>query len=70
MYERVFILEMSGPTVEFLQERLDHLPNFRTLFERGARSASVAPLQPVLASAFSTLLTGQRSRLTVPCETC
>lgn len=59
MYERVFVFEVSGPTLELLRERIDHLPNFRRLFELGARSRLRTPLQPVLAPAFGTLLTGK-----------
>jgi len=59
LYERVFILEMSGPTLELLRERLDRLPNFRRFFERGARSKLVGPLQPVVPTAFGTLFTGK-----------
>ena len=57
MYERVFVLEMSGPTLDFVRERLDHLPNFRMFIANGARSPLVGPLQPVLPTAFGTLLT-------------
>lgn len=59
MYERVFVLEVSGPTLELLRERVDHLPNFRRLLEQGAWSRLRAPLQPVLPPAFAALLTGK-----------
>jgi predicted AlkP superfamily phosphohydrolase/phosphomutase len=58
MYRRVFIFELSGPTLAFLQERLDHLPTFRRLFERGASAPLAGPSQPVLAPSFATLYTG------------
>jgi predicted AlkP superfamily phosphohydrolase/phosphomutase len=58
MYRRVFILELSGPTLTFLQERLDRLPTLRKLFERGASAPLEGPPQPVLASSFATLYTG------------
>jgi predicted AlkP superfamily phosphohydrolase/phosphomutase len=59
MYERVFVFEVSGPTLELFRERLDHLPNFRTLFATGAVSRLRTPLQPVLATGFGPLLTGK-----------
>ena len=59
MFERVFVLEVSGPTLELLRERLEHLPNFRRLFEQGAWSRLRVPLQPVLPPSFATLLTGK-----------
>ena len=58
MYRRVFIFELSGPTLAFLQERLDHLPTFKRLFEQGASAHLEGPLQPVLAPSFATLYTG------------
>ena len=58
MYRRVFIFELSGPTLSFLQERLDHLPTFRRLFEHGASAPLEGPPQPVLAPSFATLYTG------------
>ena len=58
MYRRVFIFELSGPTLAFLQERLDRLPTFKRLFEQGASAALEGPLQPVLATSFATLYTG------------
>ena len=59
MYERVFVFEVSGPTLELFLERIDHLPNFRRLFEQGAQSRLRTPLQPVAPAAFGTLLTGK-----------
>ena len=58
-YERVFLLELSGPTIDFLRERIDHLPNFRRCLERGAWSRLRGPLQPVAPTSFATLLTGK-----------
>ena len=59
MSRRVFILEMSGPTLAFLHERLDHLPTFKSFFKRGARARLQGPLQPSLATSFATLYTGK-----------
>ena len=59
MYERVFVLEVSGPTLELLRERIDHLPNFHRFLQQGAWSRLRSPLQPVLPPAFATLLTGK-----------
>lgn len=59
MYERVFLLEVSGPTLELLEERIDRLPNFRRCLRQGAWSRLRSPLQPVLPPAFATLLTGK-----------
>ncbi len=59
MYDRVFVFEVSGPTLELIRERIDRLPNFRRLLEQGARARLRAPLQPVLPPAFGTLLTGK-----------
>ena len=59
MYERVFVLEVSGPTLELLRERVDHLPNFRRFLQQGAWSRLRSPIQPVLPPAFATLLTGK-----------
>ena len=59
MYERVFILEVSGPTLDFLRERRDALPNFRRLLHEGAAGTMRGPLQPVAPQCFATLLTGR-----------
>ncbi len=59
MYQRVFILELSGPTIEFLRERLGSLPNFRRCFDEGAWGTLRGPLQPVAPQSFATLLTGR-----------
>jgi predicted AlkP superfamily phosphohydrolase/phosphomutase len=59
MFERVFVLEVSGPTLEMLHERSDRLPNLRRFLRQGAWSRLRSPLQPVLPPAFSTLLTGK-----------
>jgi predicted AlkP superfamily phosphohydrolase/phosphomutase len=58
MYRRVFIFELSGPTLSFLQQRLDHLPTFKRLFEHGASAPLEGPPQPVLAPSFAALYTG------------
>lgn len=59
MYQRVFILEVSGPTLDFLRERRDALPNFRRLLDEGAAGPLHGPLQPVAPQCFATLLTGR-----------
>jgi predicted AlkP superfamily phosphohydrolase/phosphomutase len=59
VYERVFVLEVSGPTLELLNERIERLPNFRRFLRQGAWSRLRSPLQPVLPPAFATLLTGK-----------
>jgi predicted AlkP superfamily phosphohydrolase/phosphomutase len=58
-YDRVFLLELSGPTIDFLRERADRLPSFRRMFEQGAWAELESPLQPVAPLSFGTLLTGQ-----------
>lgn len=57
--QRVFMLELSGPTIDFLRERIDRLPNFRRCMERGVWSRLKGPLQPVAPNSFATLLTGK-----------
>jgi predicted AlkP superfamily phosphohydrolase/phosphomutase len=59
MYQRVFIFELSGPTLDFLRERLDALPNFRRFFDQGAWGTLHSPLQPVAPQSFATLFTGR-----------
>ncbi|HZE76905.1 MAG TPA: alkaline phosphatase family protein [Gemmatimonadales bacterium] len=59
VYQRVFILELSGPTLEFLQARRDSLPNFRAFLDQGAHGRLRGPLQPVAPQSFATLLTGR-----------
>jgi predicted AlkP superfamily phosphohydrolase/phosphomutase len=58
-YDRVFLLELSGPTIEFIRERADRLPNFRRMLEQGAWAELEGPLQPVAPLSYGTLLTGQ-----------
>lgn len=59
MYQRVFVLELSGPTIDFLRQRQDSLPNFRRLLDQGAWGTLRGPLQPVAPQSFATLLTGR-----------
>ena len=61
-YERVFIVEITGPTLEFLRERLEYLPTFRHFIEQGAFSNLIGPLQPLVAPSFATLYTGNSNR--------
>jgi hypothetical protein len=55
-YERVFLLELSGPTISFLRERADRL---RRMLEQGAWGELEGPLQPVAPLSYGTLLSGQ-----------
>jgi len=59
VYERIFILDIAGPTLDFIRERADHLPNFKHFLENGAWSRLAGPLQPVAATSFATLCTGK-----------
>lgn len=59
MYQRVFIFELSGPTLDFLRERRDALPNFSRFLDHGAWGTLHSPLQPVAPQSFATLLTGR-----------
>ena len=59
MYDRVFILEITGLTLALVKERVDHLPNFRRFLERGAWSKLEGPLQPVLAACYGAFYTGK-----------
>ena len=59
MYERVFILELAGPTLDFLRERSESLPTIRRFLEEGAWGTLRGPLQPVTPQSFATLLTGR-----------
>jgi predicted AlkP superfamily phosphohydrolase/phosphomutase len=59
VYQRVFIFEVSGPTIDFLRERRDSLPNFRRFLDQGAWGTLHGPLQPVAPQSFATLLTGR-----------
>lgn len=58
MSRRVFLLELSGPTLELLSRYGDRLPAFREL-SRGSRGRLIGPLQPSPTTAFATLLTGR-----------
>jgi len=59
MYERVFVVEITGLTLAFLRERLEHLPNLREFVERGASGRLTGPLQPVAPTSYATLHTGK-----------
>ena len=59
MYDRVFMLEISGPTLALVRERLDHLPNFRRFLDRGAWSRLEGPLQPTVATSYAAFYTGK-----------
>ncbi len=59
MYQRVFILELAGPTLDFLRARRESLPNIRRFLREGAWGVLRGPLQPVTPQAFATLLTGR-----------
>jgi predicted AlkP superfamily phosphohydrolase/phosphomutase len=58
VYERVFIFEMAGPTLDFLDARRESLPNIGRFMDRGAWSRLRGPLQPGSPQSFATLLTG------------
>jgi predicted AlkP superfamily phosphohydrolase/phosphomutase len=58
VYERAFIFEMAGPTLDFLDARRDALPNIRRFLDRGAWSRLGGPLPPGAPQSFATLLTG------------
>jgi predicted AlkP superfamily phosphohydrolase/phosphomutase len=59
IYDKVFILEVTGPTIDFIQERLPHLPNIRHFMECGAWARLIGPMQPHVTTSFSTLITGK-----------
>ena len=59
MYERVFVVEITGPTLGFFRERLEHLPTFRKMAEQGASARMIGPRQPVVPTSFATLHTGK-----------
>lgn len=58
-FERVFLLEASGPTLELLRERADRLPNIGRMLDQGAWARLRGPLQPVTPVSFATLYTGK-----------
>lgn len=57
--ERVFVLDVTGLTLDLLRERVDDLPNLRRLLERGAWGHMEGPLQPVAPTSYGTLWTGK-----------
>ena len=59
MYERVFILELTGPTLEFLREQRESLPNIRRFFDAGAWGTLRGPLQPAAPQSCATLRPGR-----------
>ncbi len=58
-YDRVFVLDLNGLTVELLRERAHRLPNFGRLLARGAWGHLEGPLQPVSPQCHATLFTGK-----------
>jgi predicted AlkP superfamily phosphohydrolase/phosphomutase len=64
VYERVFVLEMAGPTLDFLRDRRDALPNIRRFMEQGAWSRLRGQPQPGAPQSFATLLTGKSAGIT------
>ncbi|HEX5386429.1 MAG TPA: alkaline phosphatase family protein [Gemmatimonadales bacterium] len=58
-YDRVFILELTGPTLDFILERRAALPNFGRFLAEGAWGRLTGPPQPVAPQSFATLLTGR-----------
>ncbi|MHC4477887.1 MAG: alkaline phosphatase family protein [Planctomycetota bacterium] len=59
MAKRVFIFEVSGPTLDFIRKYADQLPAIRHFLDNGAWSQLKGPLQPVLPTSFGTLLSGK-----------
>jgi predicted AlkP superfamily phosphohydrolase/phosphomutase len=58
VYERAFVFEVAGPTLEFLQAHREALPTIRRFLDEGAWGSLRAPLQPGAPQSFATLLTG------------
>jgi predicted AlkP superfamily phosphohydrolase/phosphomutase len=58
VYNRAFIFEMAGPTLDFLDARREALPNIRRFMDQGAWGRLRGPLQPGAPQSFATLLTG------------
>jgi predicted AlkP superfamily phosphohydrolase/phosphomutase len=58
VFERVFLLELSGPTIPFLRERAARLPRLRQFLEHGAWAELEGSLQPTAPNAFGVLYTG------------
>jgi predicted AlkP superfamily phosphohydrolase/phosphomutase len=56
--QRGFLLEVNGPTLDLLHSRLDHLPNLRSFFEKGAWGKLTGPLQPTPPTCYATLYCG------------
>jgi predicted AlkP superfamily phosphohydrolase/phosphomutase len=59
MYERVFVIEITGLRLGFLRERLEHLPHLRRIAEHGALGRLTGPRQPVLPTSYAALYTGK-----------
>ena len=59
MYERVFLFEMAGPTLDFLRARQESLPNIRRFLEQGAWGRLRGRPQPGSPQSFGALLTGR-----------
>ena len=59
MAKRVFIFEVSGPTLDLIRRYADRLPTIGHFLKNGAWSQITGPLQPVLPTSFGTLLSGK-----------
>ena len=59
MYERVFVIEITGLRLGFLRERLEHLPHLSRIAENGAVGRLTGPRQPVLPTSYAVLYTGK-----------
>jgi predicted AlkP superfamily phosphohydrolase/phosphomutase len=58
VYERVFVFDVAGPTLDFVLARRDSLPTFRRFLDEGGWGTLRGPLQPGAPQSFATLLTG------------
>jgi len=58
-YERAFILEVAGPTLDFLVERRDALPNIGRFLDQGAWGRLRGKPHPGAPQSFAAVLTGR-----------
>ncbi len=58
MYERVFVFEMAGPTLDFLRARRESLPTIRRFLDEGASARLRGRPEPGAPQSFGSLLTG------------
>jgi predicted AlkP superfamily phosphohydrolase/phosphomutase len=58
VYERAFLFEMAGPTLDLLRTRREALPNIRRFLDQGAWGRLRSPPEPGAPQSFGTLLTG------------